>query len=275
MPRCGRRIGLAVTLALALLLVPAAEAKRPRCDPIAPARCLFPWPNDYFTKRSRATPTGRRLHLTRAEMPRNAGGVPIDPRDYNRSDGFSPGQTIVTRVPGLDTPAAFARTGAVPVTDMARSFARRQPIVVIDARTRKRQLIWAELDANAPSRRTTALLVHPAVNWKEGHRYIVALRRLRGADGRLLRPSRAFRRYRDRIRTRSRAFERRRPHMERLFRTLRRAHIRRRGLYLAWDFTVSSRRSLGRRVSPCAIARSPSASSPSAPRPSTSSATPT
>jgi hypothetical protein len=36
--------------------------------------------------------------------------------------------------------------------------------------------------------------------------------------------------------------------MEALFRTLRRAHIRRGSLYLAWDFTVSSRRSLSERL---------------------------
>ena len=60
-------------------------------------------------------------------MPRNVAGVPIEPSDYNHSDGFSPGQGIVLKVPGLDTPAAFAahRT-PVPVTDVARSFDRRR-----------------------------------------------------------------------------------------------------------------------------------------------------
>ena len=218
------------------------------CDPIDPARCLLPWPNDHFTRRDRGTPTGRRLALTRAMMPRNVRGAPIAPGDYNRSDGFSPGQTIVTRVPGLDTPAALRRTGAVPVDDMARAFDRRQPVVVIDARTRRRHLIWAELDARATSPRNVALLVHPGVSFSEGRRYIVALRNLRDARGRLLRPSVAFRRYRDRIPSRSPAFERRRAHMEAIFGTLRRAGIARRNLYRAWDFTVSSRRSLSQRL---------------------------
>jgi hypothetical protein len=174
--------------------------------------------------------------------------VPIEPADYNRADGFSPGQVIVTKVPGLETPAALRRTGAVPITDMARAFDRRQPIVVIDAQTAARHLIWAELDARATQPENAALLINPGVSWKEGRRYIVALRSLRDAGGRLLRPSRAFRRYRDRIPTRSRSFERRRPHMEEIFRTLRRARISRENLYLAWDFTVSSRRSLSQRL---------------------------
>ena len=181
-------------------------------------------------------------------MPRNASGAPINPRDYNRSDGFSPGQTIVTRVPGLDTPEAFRRTGAVPVNDMARAYDRRQPIVVINARTRRRHLIWAELDSNASARRQVTLLIHPGVNFREGERYIVALRRLRRADGRLLRARRAFRVYRDRLPSRSAAVKRRRAQMERIFRRLRRARISRRDLYLAWDFTVASRSSLAKRM---------------------------
>jgi hypothetical protein len=32
-------------------------------------------------------------------MPRNGAGRPVRAADYNRSDGFSPGQTIVIRVP--------------------------------------------------------------------------------------------------------------------------------------------------------------------------------
>ena len=92
----------------------------------------------------------------------------------------------MVKVPGLDTPQAFARTGAVPQTDLARTFDRGQPVVVIDTRTRRRQLIWAELDANADTPANTALLIHPAVNFREGHRYIVALRRLRRADGSII-----------------------------------------------------------------------------------------
>jgi hypothetical protein len=237
----GPRIGLIVTLLVAAGLPAAPAAARSRCDPLDPSRCLLPWPNDHFRKHGH-------LALTRGMMPRNSSGTPIDPRPYNRSDGFSPGQTIVTRVPGLDTPAAFRRTGAAPITDIGRYRARRAPIVVIDARSGRRQPVWAELDANATGRRNVALLIHPAVNFREGRRYVVALRRLRDAGGRPLHARRSFRVYRDRLPTASTAVRRRRPHMERLFRELRRAGIRRRTLYLAWDFTVATRRSLSARL---------------------------
>ena len=55
-------------------------------------------------------------------MPKNVAGKPIEPADYNRNDGFSPGSPIHTKIPGLDNQAAFDRTGLVPETDMARSF---------------------------------------------------------------------------------------------------------------------------------------------------------
>ena len=115
-------------------------------------------------------------HATRA-------GVPIAPADYNLSDGFSPGQMIVVKVPGLDTPEAFAQTRPVPVTDLARAYDRRAPVVVINARTHKRHLIWAEIDSNGVTPETTALLIHPGVNWREGERYIVALRNLKDGGG--------------------------------------------------------------------------------------------
>ena len=233
----------------ALLIAPAAAPADPvRCDPLGEGACLLPWPNDFLTRTDRSSATGRRLDLQAAQMPRNVDGTPIAPGDYDASDGFSPGQTIVVKVPGLDTPEAFARTGAVPQTDLARTYDRRQPVVVIDTRTLRRQLIWAELDATADTPADTALLVHPAVNFREAHRYVVALRRLRDATGRMLPAPPAFRVYRDRLKTASAVLKSRRRHMERVFRTLRRAGIDRDELYLAWDFTVASERSLSERM---------------------------
>jgi hypothetical protein len=236
------RRALLAALAVVVGLVAAAPASAAdRCDPIDPSRCLYPWPNDYFRKDGH-------LALTADMMPVNASGAAIEPSDYNWSDGFSPGAPIVTKVPGLDTPAAFAKNGVVPVTDVARSFDSGQPVLVINERTLRRQLIWAELDSNATSPANTALLIHPAKNLREGERYILVLRNLRAADGTPLQSSPAFRRYRDRIKTTSRAFERRRPHMEHIFKRLKKAGVKRSELYVAWDFTVASARSLSSRM---------------------------
>ena len=232
-----RRFAVALAAILGMLACAApAHAAGKRCDPIGGGACMLPFPNDFFTERDSSTETGRRLALRRAAMPANKDGVRIDPREWNRADGFSPGQQITVRIPGLDTQAAFDRSGIVPITDIARSLERRQPVVLIDARSGKRQPIWAELDSSEPAARR-ALMIRPAKNLREGRRYVVALRRLRSASGGRIRPNAAFRALRDRTPGAPRG---RRASMRRVFRALARAGIARRDLVLAWDFTVAS-----------------------------------
>src|SRR3954463_14739030 len=93
-----------------------------RCDFLDLAVCLQPWPNDYFTIADKPTDTGRRLNLDLTSMRKNVEEKPIEPSDYNRNDGFSPGAMIITRVPGLDTKAAFDKSKIVPNTDMGQAF---------------------------------------------------------------------------------------------------------------------------------------------------------
>ena len=215
-----------------------------RCDFLDPSVCLYPFPNDHFTVADAATATGRRLNLNLQSMPRNRAQKPIDPTDQNRADGFSPGNKIITRVPGLDNAEAFRRTGAVPITDMARSFDADQPVVVVNARTLERQLIWAEIDSNPADRKDVTLIVRPGRNFDEGERYIVALRRMRDENGNVLEPREEFRAYRDGLVSSDPDIEARRGHFEQIFDTLGDAGIGRSDLYLAWDFTVASRHSL-------------------------------
>jgi hypothetical protein len=240
--------GLAAVALLALLAPAAAKAQgaKPskRCDFTDPAVCLFPWPNDYFTKRDKGTPTGRRLNLARASMPRNRKGTPIDPTDMNRADGFSPGSALLTYVDRLDA----RRSKLPPIGDLSRSLARGSPVVVINARTGRRHPVWAELDSNPRRARDRVLIIRPGRNFEEGERYIVALRNLKDAKGRLIVANTPFRVYRDGKRTPRRLVEGRRRRFESIFRTLRKAGVARGSLYLAWDFTVASRQSLSARA---------------------------
>ena len=223
------RGALGVALCAAVLAVaPTTAAAAPKgCDPFDKAACLLPWPNDYFVKHGH-------LALTNAQMPKSVDGKPIAARDYNFSDGFSPGQIIVTLVPGLD----LKRSGAAPVTDIGRSLKRNQPIVVIDAKSGKRQLIWSELNSIPKNPRKRALYVYPGIGWKEGHRYIVALRNLERSNGSTIKAPRAFRRA-------VKHGARRTPD---ILGRLRKAGIERKGLYLAWDFTIASRKNLTQRL---------------------------
>ncbi len=214
------------------------------CDFLDPAKCLYPFPNDYFTVRDRSTDTGRGVDLTPEAMPKNAAGVPIDPTEWNRNDGYSPGSAVQTLVPGID----LERTGAAPETDIARSLRASAPIVLLDATSGRRVPYWAELDQSVPDPGQRSVIVRPAVSFREGHRIIVALRRLHDASGATIEPGDAFRSYRDGTETNDAAIEARRPHMEDVLRTLDRAGVKHGDLYLAWDFTVASERNLSERM---------------------------
>ncbi|MES2885555.1 MAG: Calx-beta domain-containing protein [Pseudomonadota bacterium] len=137
-----------------------------RCDFLNREYCLFPWPNDWFTTADAASATGRRVNMNLLSMPKNSAGKPLDPTEWNRSDGFSPGQLILARIPGLD----LKKTGGVPLTNLGDSTREDQPILVLDLGPAKsvnptaipeRHLIWAEMDANL-SKFTSCDSVKPA-----------------------------------------------------------------------------------------------------------------
>jgi hypothetical protein len=202
--------------------------------------CLLPFPDDYYTVSDPSTGTGRRVDFHAAGMPRNAGGIPIDPSAYLRNDGFSPGAGVVLKVPGLDSAAALQQTAASPINHIGRYADPDAPVVVIDATTGQRQPIWVEIDSNTGSPETTALEIHPAVNFASGHRYIVALRDLKDAAGQTIQAPEGFRYYRDQLPSNEAPINAQRSRFESIFGTLRGAGVRRSNLYLAWDFTVAT-----------------------------------
>jgi hypothetical protein len=227
---------------------PRAIAKHAAdCQPFARTSCLLPFPDNRFTKPDRSAHTGLRVHLPAEAMPTNSKGQRIAVTQYDRNDGFSPGSTVVIHVPGLDDAAAFRRTGAATLANMSRSSGRRQPIVIIDERSGRRQLIWSELDANATSPQDTNLLIHPGKNFVEGHTYVVALRGLRTSNGRLIAAPGWFARLRE-GRQLVAAERSQRGRYERIFKALERGGIGRSNLYEAWDFTVASSQSLTSRM---------------------------
>jgi len=202
--------------------------------------CLLPFPDDYYTVPDSSTSTGRRIDLHTGGMPKNATSVPISATSYNLNDGFSPGVGMVVRVPGLDTPAALQQAGAVPINHLGRFSEPDQPVAVIDTTTGQRWPIWVEIDSNAGSPGSTALEIHPAVNFAAGHRYVVAMRNLKDAGGQTIPAPEGFRYYRDQLPSSETPINAQRPRFESIFNTLRSAGIRRSNLYLAWDFTVAS-----------------------------------
>ena len=212
------------------------------CDPIDPTACLLPFPNDLFTVTDPTTDTGRRVNLSIAATPRNRAGLPVDPTEWNRNDGFSPGSMVLAQVPGLDLHATWG-SELDHIQQLSWYRKARAPMVLLDADTGQRQPFWSELDTHATDPAEQLLILRPASNLTEGHRYIVALRRLRTADGSIIPARPAFAAYRD-----GTARDPRAAHLESVFETLEDAHIERQDLFLAWDFTVASERNLTERA---------------------------
>ncbi|HUE39176.1 MAG TPA: hypothetical protein VMR29_06705, partial [Candidatus Binatia bacterium] len=245
-------------------------ALRLPCDPLDNALCLLPFPNDRFTKPDAHTASGRRIDFQLLEMPRTFGVLPIDPTEWNRNDGFSPGSMMLTFVPGLDlhqTWGTEALTGPRVggpndprdhVADIGRYAAPGAPMLLIDAASGERWPFWSELDENASTPANQRLLIlRAATNLREGHRYLVALRALKDAQGNVIPAGAQFAAYRD---------NKPGPAGDLTFEETRRAEVNRiiaeiesaetaRGnpfdrsaLYLAWEFTVASERNLTERM---------------------------
>jgi hypothetical protein len=212
--------------AAALLVLPTA-ASAATCNGTPKRGCLLPFPsNAAHTKKDRSSATGRRVALTLKEMPANAQGKHIDPTEWNRNDGFSPGQGIVVHVPSLKTQADFKRSKIVPNNDLARYKDRKQPLLLLDEKTGKRWIVWGELDANATTAKSRNLIIHPAKNLTPGRTYVVVLRNLKGRA-----PKGMWRSTTKGIR-----------------RALKRAKVTRKSVDVAFDFTVASDKSLTNRL---------------------------
>ncbi|HEX4732979.1 MAG TPA: hypothetical protein VH247_01095 [Thermoleophilaceae bacterium] len=210
----------------ALALLPSA-ASAATCNGTPKRGCLLPFPSNVaHTKKDKTSATGRRVAFTKAEMPANAQGVHIDPTEWNRNDGFSPGQGIVVHVPSLKTQADLAKSKIVPDTHLARYKDSKQPLLLLDEKTGTRSIVWGELDANATTDASRNLLVHPAKNLVPGRTYVVVLRFLKDKA-----PAGMWKSTTPGVR-----------------KALKRAGVSRKSVYVAFDFTVASDRSLTSRL---------------------------
>ncbi len=215
-----------------------------RCEILDLLNCMFPFPSSAFTVADESMDTGRRVAFDMDSMPANKQGVRVDPAEWNRNDGFSPSQLIVTQVPGLD----LEQSGVPPIGDLSQSLSPDSPVMVVRAATGEPHLVFAELDANTEDPEEKTFLIRPMDQYERGERYIVVLRNLRDAAGELLEAPEVFRAYRDGIPTDNPDIEARRPAMEDIFAVLDDAGIGRDDLYLAWDFNVASVRNLTERI---------------------------
>ena len=233
----------ACLLGLCILTAPAKAATAgisTTCQPYTSTPCLFPFPDNRLTKPNKQSVTGIQLNLPQAAMPVNGAGTQLSGAPFNQNDGFSPGSAILLHIPKLDTQGALNKTHAVGLLKLSAYTAKTAPIMVIDEKTGRRQMIYTQLDANATSAATRNLMILPGASWLEGHTYVVVLRDLRNASGKLISAPPWFEKLRDGKRLPAAERSQKERYLN-IFKVLKKAKVARdRTLYAAWDFTVAS-----------------------------------
>jgi hypothetical protein len=225
------------------------------CEILNDVDCLLPYPSSRFLEPA-ATPTGFRVAFPAAQMPRIVVGTPLQFLSGERSplnaevfsdlDGFTPTVHPVMHFPqGVD----LAASGAARLLEATRNFDLRSldpdsPSVLLDLDTGERIPHFLENDDRAPTAERRVTQLRPARSLLPGHRYAVAMRRLRAPDGRAVEPEPPFAVLRDGRPTDIPALEARRAHFEDLFARLGQHGIGRDDLVLAFDFVTQSDQTL-------------------------------
>jgi hypothetical protein len=107
----------------------------------------------------------------------SASASPCDPLDTTHclfpttNDYFSVGPMLLMDDQQLD----LATTGAPPITDIATSLDASSPVVLIDAGTGEKQLLWVERDQSGSVPAEQPVMMRVGRNLLNDHRYIIAM----------------------------------------------------------------------------------------------------
>jgi hypothetical protein len=208
------------------------------CDPLVPTQCGFPFPSNVYLRDDASTPTGKRVSFGPTTLPVQGNGLHMDPALWGSSDGFSPGQTVLTHMPGATI------TGLPTQDTIERSLADDSPTILIDAETGERVAHFSELDMSLSTEDDAdrTLMIRPVVRLKDATRYIAAFRRVVDHDGKAIPPSPVFQALRDgSTASCDVSVGRRKELYADIFARLEKAGFPRGDLQIAWDYTTASR----------------------------------
>jgi hypothetical protein len=163
------------------------------CDPLVPTQCGYPFPSNVWLVNDATTPTGKHVAMPSRAMPYSNTVGNLDPAFVADSDGFSPGQTIVTHLPNAST------TGLPTQDTLATSVTTASPTILLNADTGELVPHFAEIDVEVANEEPSdrAFLIHPVVRLGDATRYIVAIRHVVDANGDPIAPTPVFQALRD------------------------------------------------------------------------------
>jgi pimeloyl-ACP methyl ester carboxylesterase len=197
-------------------------------NPLVPGVPLYPWPSDLYLQSDAATPSGFRLSL-----PEGLASDKIDVGVVNEGDGFSRAAPLLAWLEGGVDPASLP--------DLAGSVSPESPVMLVRADDLSLVPVLAELDGNAVTAETQALILRPQVTLQPASRYVVLLRdSLRTADGGTHAPEDAFRALRDALATDDDVVEGMRADFEVVRETIAGLGLAPEEVVLGWSFRTRS-----------------------------------
>lgn len=227
-----------------------------QCEVLNNASCLLPFPSDRFLERG---PGGRRVVYGPEALPvYNTLEVPLaippvvldtkraDPAPFLQNDGFSPTVQVLMNFPqGVDPVASgVPRLDSTTRTYGTRGLDADSPTLLVEFARGTRINHWVENDARATAAARTVTFLRPGESLLPSRRYVVAVRHLVDGSGAPVEAEPVFAAIRDRRPSDIPAVEETRRRLEPVLRRLAALGVARDELILAFDFTVSSDRSL-------------------------------
>jgi hypothetical protein len=207
------------------------------CDPLVPTQCGYPFPSNVYLADDATTSSKKRVAIPKEAMPQTNSMGQLDPAMVAGSDGFSPGQPILTHLPG-------ATIKGLPTQDtIALSVTTSSPTILLNADTGELVPHFAELDEELADDEDSnrAFMIRPVVRLADATRYIVAIRHVVDATGAKLAPTPVFQALRDGTTSCDPSVKLRASLYADIFARLEKAGIAKDDLQLAWDYSTASR----------------------------------
>ncbi|MBL8917858.1 MAG: hypothetical protein JNJ54_03285 [Myxococcaceae bacterium] len=210
------------------------------CQPLlAGLDCLLPYPSDAFRVSDPAQPSGARIALSDAALPRSNEGKRHDVTLDRPLDGFSTVPTIVATLGVALSAEGFVALEHGGAPSLSKDTSNT---LLLDAETRSPVPHFVDLDPRATDGARQALVLHPFVALEPQRRYLVLLAGARTVSGELAKAPEGFRRLVDGQAVGDPAFgELTRAFEERIVPAAKAVGLERRQLQLAWEFTTGSR----------------------------------
>lgn len=205
-------------------------------NPLGYGENMLPWPSMLYTRTDSSSPTGIRLALPPALMPKNIDDIEVDPTAWNRWDGFSLlGPALIA------FPNGVSSQGLPPHHNPQASLAADAPIILMNLETGARVPFFAEVDQNIKVVTARNLIIRPLARLAPGARHVVAIRKsVKAADGGDLPITEGFAALRDGTPSDNPQVEQLRPRYVDIFAKLEAAGVAKSDLVVAWDYVTAS-----------------------------------